>query len=114
MFCSVARGKLKEVTNDEDDDWTKVTMSVTKLYRHTLVDPDRERVFSQNSISTNLEGVVHFPNNCRANVAAGEYLLMGNVKLGLPIVTCAPTWREWQLAIKAAAAKKSLNCRVDF
>ncbi|CAL4097638.1 unnamed protein product [Meganyctiphanes norvegica] len=104
MYCSadfVARGTIVDVADEARLSRTMVTVKASKLYQQNQIIFRHERHGddTQNLIHTDgpgLTGKVEVPLQCGARMGEGEFLLMGSLRLGDPILRCAPRFKEWE------------------
>lgn len=125
LYCSgdfVARGSIERVEDDSDLATTTITIRASKLFqqtspvfRHAHARERDEKAWESaygvsNSIRGGGGGVAEYtgrvdvPIQCGARAGEGEFLVMGVMRLGKPILRCAPRHSEWVKIAKAARA----------
>ncbi|XP_063610043.1 meteorin-like, partial [Penaeus indicus] len=123
LYCSgdfVARGSIERVEDDHDLATTTITIRASKLFQQTSPvfrhahahGSDAKTWESAYGISNSIRGGgvaeytgrVDVPIQCGARAGEGEFLVMGVMRLGKPILRCAPRHAEWVKIAKAARA----------
>ncbi|KAK8397294.1 hypothetical protein O3P69_004771 [Scylla paramamosain] len=133
LYCSgdfVARGSILAVTDKPHLDLTSLTVRASKIFQQTYpvfghghAHPHRtstERGTQKNaedeeeendiSFSSLVEegsyvGKVIMPMQCGARWGDGEFLVMGVMRLGQPLMRCAPRYEEWLALTRRAQSQ---------
>lgn len=122
LYCSgdfVARGSIERVEDNSELSTTTITIRASKLFqqtspvfRHSHAHDAKKAWDGTNDISNSIRlggvaeytGRVDVPIQCGARAGEGEFLVMGVMRLGKPILRCAPRHAEWVKIAKAARA----------
>ena len=132
-FCSsdfVARGFITGVSHDAKMQRTVIDILASKVLSQTtsVFSPEKSSnskllgTKSSSSLSNKhnfdvlydkkkkLRGKVHYPLVCGAKSGPGEYLFLGSIRLGDPVLKCAPKIQDWERVVKKAQA--SAHCEL--
>ena len=103
---TVAIGTMDEVTHEEEISHIDVT--VTKLISQS------ESIFKKSTDvwarSQVLKGVVNVPLRCGIRLGEGQFLFTGRVRLGQPVLQCAPRYEQWNTVLDDAVNHGLLEC----
>ncbi|XP_042211008.1 meteorin-like protein [Homarus americanus] len=131
LYCAadfVARGTIVGVVDDARLSRTLITVRATKLFQQTspvfrhahthrkVKEASREEkekkeeqveeVFSNLVLQEGgLVGRVEVPLQCGARAGGGEFLVMGVMRFGQPVLRCAPRHQEWVSLARVAHAR---------
>lgn len=131
LYCAadfVAKGTIVGVADDPRLSRTTITIRATKLFqqtspvfRHahapgrrpvggktkkeTQQKKDEEEELSNLVVDGGYVGRVEVPLQCGARAGDGEFLVMGVMRLGQPILRCAPRHEEWRTLAHGAHAR---------
>lgn len=110
LYCSAdfaARASVVSTENDVLLQQTKVTLAASKVFQQTTPvfsakgKPQPEAL--QNEIpEQHLTGQLFMPLECGARAGPGEFMVLGTVRLGMPMLRCAPRIEEWGKVVKWA------------
>lgn len=124
LYCSgdfVARGSILAVTDKPRLELTSLTIRASKIFQQTYPvfghghahphrtgtergtqnhqqeeeEDDNDISFSSLVEEGSYVGRVMMPLQCGARWGDGEFLVMGVMRLGQPILQCAPRYEEW-------------------
>ncbi|CAL4118046.1 unnamed protein product [Meganyctiphanes norvegica] len=110
LYCSgdfVARGSIIRVEDDPELSRTLIIIRATKLFqqtspifKHTTAQAEND-LNALDSAGPAYIGTLEVPLKCGARSGLGEFLVMGDLRLGSPILRCATRYEDWEkLAIK--------------
>ncbi|XP_067672915.1 meteorin-like protein [Haliotis asinina] len=105
----VAVGTIDDVTHDVDTSRILVTAS--------RVISQKEAIFQKPAGWTRpheLKGVVHAPVRCGIRHGEGQFLFTGRVRLGQPMLQCAPRYEQWRAVLKMAQENGQLECTLHL
>lgn len=135
LYCAadfVAKGTIVGVTDDPHLSRTTITIRATKLFQQTSpvfrhsrghgrkhargktspAKKEEEEEEEDLGFLSNLVleeggyvGRVEVPLQCGARAGEGEFLVMGVMRLGQPILRCAPRHEEWLTLARGAQAR---------
>ncbi|XP_076069381.1 meteorin-like protein [Oratosquilla oratoria] len=118
----VARGIITGVSNDPRLLKTQVTVSASKVFQQTSpvfrpvhrqpLDPGNNALRAD-AATGSYEGVVQVPLKCGAQHGEGEFIFMGRIRLGEPMLWCAPRRIEWAEITKRALSAGSAHCILE-
>ncbi len=90
-----------------DDDKSHIRVSVSKLLSQ------KESIFRKSDVWSRpheLEGVIHAPLKCGIRHGEGEFLFTGRLRLGQPVLQCAPRYEQWKKVLEEALLQDELEC----
>ncbi|XP_071106109.1 meteorin-like protein [Haliotis cracherodii] len=106
----VAIGTIDDVTHDEDTSHIRVTAS--------KVVSQKEAIFQKPTAGWSrpyeLKGVVQAPLRCGIRHGEGQFLFTGRVRLGQPVLQCAPRYEQWRAVLEMAQENGQLECALDL
>lgn len=134
LYCAgdfVARGSILAVTDKPHLEHSLITIHATKVFQqtypvfgHAHAHPKRGSTDKQTqtpkeeeeeedndlSFSSLIEaggyvGRVVMPIQCGAKWGEGEFLVMGDMRLGQPVLRCAPRYEEWSALTRRAQSQ---------
>nr|XP_045616943.1 meteorin-like protein [Procambarus clarkii] len=129
LYCAadfVARGSIVGVTDDTTLSRTIITVRATKLFQQTSpifrhsgahnpsknAEKQEEEELLSNFLLDDEGGYlghVEVPLQCGARGGEGEFLVMGVMRLGHPLLRCAPKHQDWvRLAMSAHTSAQCL------
>ncbi|MPC74807.1 Meteorin-like protein [Portunus trituberculatus] len=132
LYCSgdfVARGSILAVTDKPRLDLTSLTIRASKIFQQTYpvfghghahphrtsaergtqrdAEDEEENDISFSSLveEGSYIGKVVMPMQCGARWGDGEFLVMGVMRLGQPLMRCAPRYEEWLALTRRAQSQ---------
>lgn len=124
----MAKGTILAVTDKPHLEHTLITIHASKVFQQTYPvfghghprrdndkqtqaqkedeeEEDNELLFSSLVSSGGYVGRVVMPIHCGAKWGEGEFLVMGQMRLGQPVLRCAPRYQEWLALTRRAQSQ---------
>ncbi|XP_071106107.1 meteorin-like protein [Haliotis cracherodii] len=110
-YCTsdfVAVGNMDDVDHDDVEETSVIRVSVTQL----LSQKDAIFKKAENGWTRphELKGVIHAPHRCGIRHGEGQFLFTGRVRLGQPMLQCAPRYEQWKSVLEMALLNDELEC----
>ncbi|XP_013794848.1 meteorin-like protein [Limulus polyphemus] len=110
FYCTsifVIRGTISSLRNENALLRTELSVKVTKVFR------DSEGFVVLNSRGVTTETVLYRPLKCGTKAGSGEFVFMGRIMLGNPVLHCAPRLAEWHKVRRKAMLEGTNQCQLD-
>lgn len=107
-FLAVARGFISSLFQNEAIQQTDLTIHSSDIMRDSEPKVFDHKIINENS--TYYVGTISRPLRCGTKVGSGEFLFIGRWRLGIPILSCAPRFTEWEKIKQEAIESDNLDC----
>lgn len=95
-YCTsdfVAVGSMLGAQHEEEGDHTNIQVAVVQLIHQSAQLDLFTRVRRSDR---HLTGTIHAPRKCGVKAGKGDFLFTGRLRLGKPVLRCAPYFDQWQ------------------
>lgn len=109
-YCTgdfAVRGTIAAVRNDEHLRETWLDISASKIFHQTTP------LFEKRHSSRGHSGAISVSLHCGVRHGKGELMFMGERRLGIPVMKCAPRFKEWQRIRQQAMEEQWNDCSLD-
>ncbi|XP_041365000.1 meteorin-like protein [Gigantopelta aegis] len=107
-FCTsefVVVGQMQNVVHSKADETSYIDVQVSHVVRQ------KDRIFTPSPRSSrDLEGTILTPSKCDVSLSSGHFLLTGRVRLGRPVLKCAPFYDQWLRIRDEAKQSGMMEC----